>query len=61
MPDDNVWLAQRRAEQQALARLLKAMQSSPRQGSAGRRMRRRCPAARSRWPSTPPATGETTP
>jgi integrase len=29
MPDDNVWLAQRRAEQQALARLLQAMQSSP--------------------------------
>jgi hypothetical protein len=29
MPDDNVWLAQRRAEQQALARLLEAMQSSP--------------------------------
>jgi hypothetical protein len=29
MPDDNVWLAQRRAEQQALARLLTAMQSAP--------------------------------
>jgi integrase/ferredoxin len=29
MPDDNVWLAQRRAEQHALARLLNAMQSAP--------------------------------
>jgi integrase len=29
MPDDNVWLAQRRAEQQALARLLTTMQSAP--------------------------------
>ena len=29
MPDDNVWLAQRRAEQQALTRLLTAMQSAP--------------------------------
>jgi Phage integrase family len=29
MPDDNIWLAQRRAEQQALARLLATMQSAP--------------------------------
>ena len=29
MPDDNVWLAQRRAEQQALTRLLTTMQSAP--------------------------------
>ena len=29
MPDDNVWLAQRHAEQQALTRLLAAMQSAP--------------------------------
>jgi integrase len=29
MPDDNVWLAQRRAEQQALAGLLATMQSAP--------------------------------
>jgi integrase len=29
MPDDNVWLAQRRAEQQALGRLLTTMQSAP--------------------------------
>jgi hypothetical protein len=42
MPDDNVWLAQRHAEQHALARLLKAMQSAPGRASARRRMRR-CP------------------
>jgi len=29
MPDDNVWLAQRRAEHHALARLLTTMQSAP--------------------------------
>lgn len=29
MPDDNVWIAQRRAEQQALARLIKTMKSAP--------------------------------
>ena len=29
MPEDNIWLAQRRAEQQALARLLTTMQSAP--------------------------------
>jgi hypothetical protein len=29
MPDDNVWIAQRRAEQQALARLINTMKSAP--------------------------------
>ncbi len=41
MPDDNVWLAQRRAEHAALTRLLATHGRQPRPRGAGRRLRRR--------------------
>ena len=40
MPDDNVWLAQRQAEHDALARLLATMQASPGRAVQGAGCRR---------------------
>ena len=40
MPEDNVWLAQRRAEHAALTRLLAALDRQPRTRGARRRLRR---------------------
>ena len=56
MPEDNVWLAQRRAEHAALTRLLATMADHPGRAVQGGGCGAAPDRARSRSPSTSPAT-----